>query len=734
MGNLDGGVSASRNDNHPLHQNTQNSAPVLRAKSPDAPSPKGPHDPDVPTVKDAKPAVPQNTKEHHVEEGDTLQSIADEHHTTVQKLYDLNPHLNPANQKVPPGQERDHWNKEYLEDVAKVYIPDASGTTIANAQASISPLLTAGLAYGAQILAAFAQKLPDAKEAAISDAAKEVNAMPPERRADEIESRVQDIERNYGRDAAVEFVARVVASDPDGFAEGVTMRGARDDNNSYDENTKEILADGVSRAYEKTPMSPYTSPAQFAGSLIDGMSKGMPFLGDSTLLADIVGRSGNDNLQTDFVRSGLYQAALNNYESKDKAPIQSGPTAYLVSSLAPATRNSSSAAQAVIEFAEQNDVPFTDNPGTKGPGSLATILDLFSRTETDIGNGKTENGFVTFMRAAVPSDLNVSGVPVPIAQTPLGDQQSFTLFLAVSGRESLIEANGAGGKKDPAGTALTAKLFENYYDRWIDPAGLNITVSGSILNDGVAGRSGGLYKGVDIQDAFRSFFKEAMVDSNENGPYRAELTSFVLDRVFQGYSPNSKLSDILGGQANAAANSADLLVLMGLSEQDLIKDLAAASAENKQIISFLVGAGFAVGGSFAGGAPGALVSSKAGQALVGYAIGKAQGSIQEGLVDYLASQGVSKEEIKAIQGYLGNPAAVGEALQEKLGGKAIPPAVVDAFVTAFESNLADLGAAGALQAALAVLDQDFDPPLTPEQKAAVEVALRELGQAIDHTK
>jgi LysM repeat protein len=110
MAQLDGGVGASRNDNHPLHQNLQNSGSVLKAKSPDVLSPKG-------------AAPPNGTKVHQVKEGDTLQSIAHQHDVPVQKIYDHNRNLDPANLDVKPGQEQDHWSKEYLEDIDRVYVP-----------------------------------------------------------------------------------------------------------------------------------------------------------------------------------------------------------------------------------------------------------------------------------------------------------------------------------------------------------------------------------------------------------------------------------------------------------------------------------------------------------------------------------------------------------------------------------------------------------------------------------
>jgi LysM repeat protein len=123
MAHSNGGIGAGFKGIHPLPQKTHNSGSVLKAKSPDAPSPKGPNGPDGQKPKGVEPAPPKGTKVHQVKDGDTLQSIAHQHHVPVQKIYDHNPNLDPANLDVGPGQEQDHWSKEYLEDVDRVYIP-----------------------------------------------------------------------------------------------------------------------------------------------------------------------------------------------------------------------------------------------------------------------------------------------------------------------------------------------------------------------------------------------------------------------------------------------------------------------------------------------------------------------------------------------------------------------------------------------------------------------------------
>jgi hypothetical protein len=123
MAHFNGGIGAGLKNIQSLPQKAQSTGSPLKAKSPDAPSPKGPNGPDGQKPKGAEPAPPKGTKAHHVKDGDTLQSIAHQHNIPVQKIYDHNPNLDPAKLDVQPGQEQDHWSKEYLEDVDRVYVP-----------------------------------------------------------------------------------------------------------------------------------------------------------------------------------------------------------------------------------------------------------------------------------------------------------------------------------------------------------------------------------------------------------------------------------------------------------------------------------------------------------------------------------------------------------------------------------------------------------------------------------
>lgn len=544
---------------------------------------------------------------------------------------------------------------------------------------------------------------------AVESAARELNALPAYQRGDALDETIDRFAHDHSRDAAVELVARLAEEDARGLGAALTL--ARGDDRSAAQ--RQILADGLARAYERAPASasaaPYVSAReQMARDLAQGLSDGLlPGANIDTDLAELVGRTGDDALQAQFVRSGLYIAASN---ARGNAME---PSYYLTASLAPAVRDAPLAAQEVIRFAEAVDVPFGSGPGGRGPHSLATVLESFQLAGTDLPNGERENGFITFMRAA--------------SSGAVGDPQAFTLFLAVSSNEHLIEADGVGGKSNPEATALTARLFERHYDRWIDPNGMNITALGTLPASGISSKFGGLYDGFDIGGAFTRFFQEALIDRHEKGDYRASVTAFVLDRIFQAYGTHTPQATLLGGSGAAAAHSASLLNLLGRAEGDVLQGLAAASAENQQIVSFLVGGGFAVLGAYTGGPAGAAAGGKAGQALIDYMIGKAEGSITENLSSYLAAQGVDRAQIRAIQQYLGNPAAVAQALQANLGGTVLSAEQLSAFIDTFESHLGQHGTAKALEQALEVLDNDFGN-LNPAQRQAIETALRELQQ------
>jgi hypothetical protein len=552
------------------------------------------------------------------------------------------------------------------------------------------------------------------RDPAVERAADELIAMDLFERSEALDARIETL-ASSDRNAAVELVARLAERDARGLGETITLG----DGDERSEEVETVLADGLNRAHGRAGASTNTMPyvsarEQMARDLAQGLSDGLPQgANPDTGLAAIIGRTGNDALQAQFVRSGLYIANAN-AASNARGGIP-GPSYYLAASLAPAVQDSALAAQEVIRFAETNDVSFSSSswdPIDRGANALATILETFQTVGTDRPDGQSENAFITFMRAAN------SGA--------IGDQQAFTLFLAVSSREGLIQADGIGGKSNPEATALTAQLFERYYDRWIDPNGLNITELGSLPADGVSGKFGGLYDGFDIGGSFTRFFKEALIDKNERGDYRAGLTAFVLERIFQAYGTNTPLATLFGSSGQAAANSASLLDLLGNAEGDLLKDLASASAENKKIISFLIGGGFAVLGA-AGGPAGSAAGASAGQALVKYMMGKAQGEITEGLASYLSKQGIDADQIRAIQNYLGNPAAVAQALQANLGDTTLSPQQLTAFINTFESHLAGDGTAKALETALETLNNDFGD-LSPAQRNAIEAAIRELQE------
>ncbi len=560
----------------------------------------------------------------------------------------------------------------------------------------------------------------DPREKAVNDATKEVNAIPTDERAEAIERKTNELEQRFGRDTAVAFVSRVVITDPEGFGQSVAIYDQQGDH--FDENTKAILAEGIDKAYADVPNSPYTSPARLAASLADGMSNGMSGIAPipSTLLPEIVGLTGNEQLQADFVSAGLYRA-LANYNAQDStAPIYWGPTAALVQSLGPATRDSEKAAQAVIDFAERFDVPFTSDPGVRGPGSLRAILELFGQSGSNNAKGQTESGFITFMQAATGADGRLS------------NRQSLTLFLAVAGDSTdgvgLIEADGPGGSHDTAGTALTAQLFEQYFARWAADDSLGLVSEGNILHTGVPGSP---YAGIDFNRAFQTFVKEALLDPNEDGAYREQLLGFMAGTVFSTFDPNSPLSRALGPDA-AATLAGNLLGLLETSQVALYGDLRDASDQQQRLLTLLAVVSVAAGG--AGLA--AQATTTFGRVVVAALVeaGKSGGRIT---AEVLAAQGLDKDTAAVVAGYANGDKTITDVFKQAAVFRALEAVGLGekkllAFVQNIQSTLGHGGytLAEAIVDAINILDNDL-PQAIKDRLANIQ---KQIEQGIEHQR
>jgi LysM domain len=670
------------------------------------------------SVRRAEPAgnAAPDAATHRVQPGDTVQAIAARYDTTPARLFELNPNLDPAHHRYVPAQATDHWAPEYLQNVDAVRIPDSS--------------------KGSAILALQATGSVSQAEAVDEALATVENSGTPFSQVEELEAQAAALRSSHGEAAAQELVARYIQSHPDTFAEGYTLRDAF---HEIDDAERSTFAAGLDQAHSNTATSPYHGPAVLASRLAEGGLRAYQELAEighgyqpaSSGISGLVAETGNDRLQTQFVTSGLYRAK----NVIDRPAPPPGDLSYatgydyetygagdFLASLGGATEGSSQAAAAVINFAHANSLAHH----ARGVESLRTILYTFSQDRASDGQS-----YLTFLEAAVPADLQLYG-SMTAPQRPLTDEQSMTLFLAISGastdRTGLIEIDDANG--NPLATELTARLFQNYYDRWIDPQRLNIA------GDGTFGMGSGRYEGINVQAAFQNFFQEAMIDREEAGAYRDGLTRFVVDRVFQGYDAGSDMARLWGSPTLAAAHSGTLLRLMGLAELDVLKDLADASAADKRLLTLAVGAFAAIPGAFTGGIPGAVTTSKVGQALMSYFIGKANGSIQSSLVDYLAASGVDAEAAQQINNYVanGDPAALRGLLTGMLEGSNLPQDVIEPFMAEFLSTLtlpADQGGgfANALEAAMETLD-NRPQALSEEQLQHIRDALNQLQQAL----
>jgi len=663
----------------------------------------------------AEAAVPAGTKAHKVAPGDTLNSIARQHQTTVAKLYEHNPNLDPARFSRTLAQAGDHWDLQYLQDVDTVYVPGNK----ADATAAGGTLLQMAREFGAHAQQWMSQApVADPADVAVLQAAQEVSAIEagPER-AQAIADQAHEIEQTHGHDAAVAFVARVVSTDPQGFGASITEYDLF--SGEFDAATQALLAEGVSKAYDEAPVSPYTGPGRLAASLIDGLSGSMFGMATSTLLSRIVGGTGNDALQADFVRSGLYQAMENEQAMAGQAAIDWGPVASMIEAMAPATRGSGAAAEEVIRFAEQFDMPFGSG-GAKGPEALRTILELFRMTDSPRADGASENGVITFLDAAVS------------AQGGLGNQQSLTLFLAMAGASTdgtgLLEMDGPGGSSNPAATALTSQLFQQYFERWAADPALKLVIGGDIAHTGVETSP---YPGFDFNGAFQNFFKEALLDPNEDGAYRSELLGFVTDTVFRAFDPGSTLVQTLGTD-HAATLAGNLLGLLETSQVSLYGDLRSATEQQQRLLTLLSVVSVAAGG--AGLAT--LATGTLAKVIVAGLIeaAKSGGRIT---VEALAAQGIDGELAQVVAGYANGDLTITQAfadsaLFQQLEAAGLGAEELQAFGDHVQSTIGHGGytLAEAITDAINILDNDV-PASVKDRLAEIQ---RQMQQGIEHQR
>ena len=440
------------------------------------------------------------------------------------------------------------------------------------------------------------------------------------------------------------------------------------------------------------------------------MSGSMFGMATSTLLAQIVGATGNDALQADFVRSGLYQAMENEQAMDGQAPIEWGPTAAMIEAMAPATRGSGAAAEEVIRFAEQFDMPFGSG-GAKGPEALRTILELF---------GSTGNGVITFLDAAVS------------AQGGLGNQQSLTLFLAMAGASTdgtgLLEMDGPGGKSDPAATALTSQLFQQYFERWAADPALKLVIGGDIAHTGIETSP---YPGFDFNGAFQNFFKEALLDPNEDGAYRAELLGFVTDTVFRAFDPASTLVRSLGAD-DAATLAGNLLGLLETAQVSLYGDLRSSTEQQQRLLTLLSVVSVAAGG--AGLAT--LATGTLAKVIVAGLIeaAKSGGRIT---VEALAAQGIDRELAGVVAGYANGDLTITQAfadsaLFQQLQAAGLQVEELQAFADHVQSTIGHGGytLAEAITDAINILDNDV-PASVKDRLAEIQ---RQMQQGIEHQR
>lgn len=502
-------------------------------------------------------------------------------------------------------------------------------------------------------------------EVAIDEALGEIDSGDtPYQQVDAVESHAKDLRAQYGDAVAEEFVSRYIVQHPDTFAEGYVGKEALHDIN---DDTRALFANGLDRAYSSIQPSQYYGPASFTHLLAQGGLRGYQSLPDGSLipsnggLSALIGQTGNSALQTHYVDSAL--SATKVWTDAWKEPDLQGDNSdtyrelsmsyEFLGTIGLATTGSADAAEKVIEFAESNSI----GTASKGVESLRAILYTFNTARV-----VEPNSYLTFLETAVPPDTPYYHAGVTAPTTPLSDQHSLTLFLAISGAstdgEGLLEVDGPGGKDDPAATALTAKLFENYFERWVTNDDLGFVIGGNIAEKHT--------------EAIQNFFKEALLDPNEAGSYRDELLTFVVDNVFGAFDPNSPIAKAIG-QNKAGVLAGNLLGILDVSQKELRETLENASTGHQRLFALLTVVAVAAAGAYLGpigGAAATALMKGVSAAMVELAKSGGRLTVEE-LTTRLTQQGIDKDVAELVAGVIDSGKSVAEYLQD--------PAVVEKF-------------------------------------------------------
>jgi hypothetical protein len=518
-----------------------------------------------------------------------------------------------------------------------------------------------------------------AAEAAIDSAVKELqDERGPEFAAVRLPEMAAEIEAAHGHDAAVEFIARYAESDPAAFADG--LLAAEYVASGQFEPIEPLLAEGLERAYERAG----PGAADFSRQLIEGMWSGQSGAAN-TLLSQLVARSGNGQMQADFVTAGLEKA--HELGTTDEFGLAGANT--LVQSLAPAVGSSTVAVQAVIDTTSRLGMG-TSSGDMQAPGSdsLNWVLNQFANANWDNASGRSVNGFEAVMAVAAPADAPpYPGAPFAVANKPLSSEQSLSLFTAISGDNRLLEWGDPAANPDGAGTALAARLFQNHGTDWINQ-GLIAGNEAGVLND-------------RFDAAFTNFMDRALFDPEFDGAYRTELREFMIGTV----SDLSSQPPRVGTQLDAYARGQLAGALVGLVDKgfDHYAERERVSAEERKAFAeFGVGLAFAL-------VPGVEEGSKALKILVSQGMGQSE-SVVNATVQRLIDAGVDEKVARAAADAANRGELVDAFSQLGLSSQA------QERVAEYIDNQAQSLASGATSYGELLLQIFRDPAITPSER------------------
>jgi hypothetical protein len=476
-------------------------------------------------------------------------------------------------------------------------------------------LVSHALARGGQMVQGMVRALASAEEAAaVAKATQAVLAEDlPEQRAVELSRQAADIEARFGREAAVEFVARVVETDPAGFAEGMT-RATYGSLWQNDPAVQRMLAAGIDRAHQRAPGGAEGQKA-FAALLVEGMQAGQ---GGHALseVANLVGLTGNDTLQVQFVEAGLEKA----HALATQAGTWHVGADKLVASLAPAVRGSPAAVQAVIDKTQQLALgSYADDMHAAGTDALNWTLRQFAQSGVADGQGGYVNGLSMFLDTAAPADAPpYPGAPFTVAQMPLSSAQSFALFNAMAGDAELLQFGDPQAAS--AGVDVAAQLFEQYMPKWIADGRIAGTATGT-LDD-------------KFDATLQTFMDHALFNPDTDGPYRQHLMGAVVGLL--GGLSNGTVAPGMSAEARGRL-AGGLVALIDQGFDQHADSIRADGAARQAWANFAVGLGFA----FVPGAPGAVA-----KVLVGQGVGQAK-SVVTDTITQLIQAGVRADIAQA---------------------------------------------------------------------------------------